>query len=1670
MIEEPVTLPRTLKPAVRAARRASIALLALALAAPAAAVVLPAPSAAAAPAAQAEYGAPDAIAADYYGALLRHTRWAETVWDASAGVYRFTDFNFAVVLGNAVLVTHGEYDEQLAGVSKEVLKQKTVATITHYAALNRFVNPNGTWGKRLFWDSTFQSYFLVAGRLLWDDLDATTRANLTTIAAEQSRYTADLEYGKDPLSGSWTADWPDGKYEGDTAQEEVGVYTQALAPGLAWAPQDADAGRWAEQLADWGRNAAGQPTADRNNPALVAGKPISSNTMQNIRDTYLVENHGSFGPHYQSDIWRSGGRNAIQFIVNDQPLPEILTRQPNAAELWESIKLVMSDQGEPFMPMVADREYLYGRDVLPIAFLGQVLRDPDAVRAEANLAAALEDYQAYAPADRLTKFSGEPKYEPEARAEIAISYLLHVEAAESEAGVVEATPQDDFFARLSGTRDFGADAGLTVQQSERAWAAASSRTGFVKFPWVPAHNSWMFDVSGNTPYLYPRTGATVDARSTERYTAPGDGFDGTASLFRIGGGRVGHVTLPTGSAIYASSGAGRDDAALTVRNLQMGGYAGLDGSRTYTSADGETTETRPATRPADARDANAARIDDLAFAPSSARYVRMQGVRGNASFGYSMYKFHVYGADAASTADLAAGRTATASSQDTAGGRTAARVTEASPTARWAVATGERTRADSWIQVDLGSSQTVGAVRLAWESSAGSRYLIQTSENGTDWTTQTAYGAENAADANVARLDTVELTPAGQTEPAPVTTRYVRMQGVQGNPSYGYSLYHLRAFTPGGEDAARGKPATASSVESAARAAGAVTDGSATTRWSVANAERTRPDSWIQVDLGAPTAIAKVQLGWESAAGRDYRIQTSLDGETWTDAASYRFTGDQILSTEGGWLNVEGAAGFVVRGTEAPITVSRESLDAHAVRLADAPTGSVEPLIVEMVPGDAEATAAQAATPQPRTDTDGVVASTLDGYLSVFNLTGEDARVEVRVPHDGETAPLYEGTQRLDAARSVVTVDIPADTARVLAPRFEVPVAALATTTAGAVVADGRSVELTSPDAGSLEVRNVETGERRTVELTAGEPAAVRIAEAGAFPLRDRALLANTFPASVLPEGMTSPAAAVDGDARTAWTPGPDGRMVVDLGTARPIGSIALLWADGEVPAAAVSVSDDGLAFREVGDAPRRGTGVVEPGGTARYVAVSTSWSAGDAALTSLRVLQPGVVQDVPTGEIEGELPAWQVGRPATGSLSASGTPAPEFTVTDGALPAGVVLDASGAISGTPTEAGPAAFTVAADNGVGESSTRDFQVEVAPLDLQVVADPAEPDGEAGWYTRDVALEPQAEGVELDDLVEADVDGAGWAAVDGTVTVAGDGEHEVRFRALDESGGTLAEASWSGRIDSATPVTAGSVDEDARRVTLRSADATSGVERVEIRIGDGDWERYEGPVTVGEAKTVVRFRGIDRAGNVETAGEVVVPKAGVALIDTLTAAIPSAEAIRYHDGASVTVRVSGAGGTPTGTVTVVAGDVELGSAALVGGRAKVALDRALLLPGDQVLEVRYSGDARFAASADEARIAVAKAAVTLKASFSKTTITRSQSPKVKVVATSRAPITGTVSVTAGSRTYKADVRLVDGRATFTMPKLKAGSHKFVVRYSGTATTAAAKSNVIKVRVK
>lgn len=62
---------------------------------------------------------------------------------------------------------------------------------------------------------------------------------------------------------------------------------------------------------------------------------------------------------------------------------------------------------------------------------------------------------------------------------------------------------------------------------------------------------------------------------------------------------------------------------------------------------------------------------------------------------------------------------------------------------------------------------------------------------------------------------------------------------------------------------------------------------------------------------------------------------------------------------------------------------------------------------------------------------------------------------------------------------------------------------------------------------------------------------------------------------------------------------------------------------------------------------------------------------------------------------------AWAYGAAITDVNTATGTPAPTFSITSGAAPTGVTLNADGTWSGTPTASGNFTFTVTATNSAG---------------------------------------------------------------------------------------------------------------------------------------------------------------------------------------------------------------------------------------------------------------------------------------------------------------------------------------------------------------------------------
>jgi hypothetical protein len=128
---------------------------------------------------------------------------------------------------------------------------------------------------------------------------------------------------------------------------------------------------------------------------------------------------------------------------------------------------------------------------------------------------------------------------------------------------------------------------------------------------------------------------------------------------------------------------------------------------------------------------------------------------------------------------LSQGKTATASSTESSSYPASAAFDGNLTSTRWASKEGT---ASEWLRVDLGATKQVSHVKLTWEAAYGKAYSIQTSADGTTWTT-----IYSTTTGNGATDDLTGLAGSG---------RYVRMNGVTRGTSYGYSLYEMQVYGP----------------------------------------------------------------------------------------------------------------------------------------------------------------------------------------------------------------------------------------------------------------------------------------------------------------------------------------------------------------------------------------------------------------------------------------------------------------------------------------------------------------------------------------------------------------------------------------------------------------------------------------------------------------------------------------------------------------------------------------------------------------------------------------------------------------------------------------------------------------------------------------------------------
>ncbi|HEX6968095.1 MAG TPA: discoidin domain-containing protein, partial [Micromonosporaceae bacterium] len=88
-----------------------------------------------------------------------------------------------------------------------------------------------------------------------------------------------------------------------------------------------------------------------------------------------------------------------------------------------------------------------------------------------------------------------------------------------------------------------------------------------------------------------------------------------------------------------------------------------------------------------------------------------------------------------------------------------------------------------WLEVDLGSSQSVCGVTLNWEAAYGKAFQIQVSSDNTNWTSIFSTTAGTGGVQNLTGLSG--------------TGRYIRMFGTVRGTQYGYSLWEFQVLATG---------------------------------------------------------------------------------------------------------------------------------------------------------------------------------------------------------------------------------------------------------------------------------------------------------------------------------------------------------------------------------------------------------------------------------------------------------------------------------------------------------------------------------------------------------------------------------------------------------------------------------------------------------------------------------------------------------------------------------------------------------------------------------------------------------------------------------------------------------------------------------------------------------
>ena len=256
------------------------------------------------------------------------------------------------------------------------------------------------------------------------------------------------------------------------------------------------------------------------------------------------------------------------------------------------------------------------------------------------------------------------------------------------------------------------------------------------------------------------------------------------------------------------------------------------------------------------------------------------GASGSTSFSWTVGSG---GSSTCGTANVALDQPTTASSVQSTS-FPAADATDGSTSTRWSSAFSD----PQWLEVDLGQTMTVCQVTLDWEAAYATAFQIQTSNDGSTWTTI---------------YSTTTGTGGDQTLSVSGTGRYIRMYGTARATQYGHSLWEFQGFAsrPPAAIVTAANYASSNSVQTEATADPCCTD----------DAGYINSSSWLE--------YTGVNFGSGLTGQLEVRMASDVSG---TDIGTIQFRLGSLTATPFATVEVSGTGGWQTWVDTTPFTTS----------------------------------------------------------------------------------------------------------------------------------------------------------------------------------------------------------------------------------------------------------------------------------------------------------------------------------------------------------------------------------------------------------------------------------------------------------------------------------------------------------------------------------------------------------------------------------------------------------------------------------------------------------------------------------------------------------------------------------------------------------------------------